>query len=102
MRRVVVCILCIVFVIFLFACAGPTRIEKNFGKSVKQARASQTLDPEAGKNLEPVTGLDGKAAKGAIEKYRMTFEGSRVGGQPIVQTGTQVLDRPIEGGGYSK
>ena len=103
MRRAAVCILCIVLTIFLIsACAGPTRVDKNYGKSFKQARVNQILDPEAEKNLEPVTGLDGKAAKAGIEKYRMTFEGSRAGGQPSVpsvEVGTQV-GRPIEGGGY--
>jgi len=102
MRRAVLCILCFALAIFLLACAArPTRVQKNFGKSVEQAKVNQILDPEAEKNLEPVTGLDGKAAKGAIEKYRMTFEGSRLGGQLPVQTGTQALDKPIEGGGYS-
>ncbi len=103
MRRTVIFILCIALTIFLIsACAGPTRVEKNFGKSYKQALTNQILDPEAGKNLEPVTGMDGKAAQSSIEKYRKTFEQSRENSQPIVQTGTQVVDKPITGGGYSK
>ena len=101
MRRAVICILCIVLTIFLIsACAGPTRLDKDYGRSVKQARINQTLDPEAEKNLEPVTGFDGKAAQITIEKYRKSFEGSRVSGQPLAQTGTQVVDKPIEGGGF--
>jgi hypothetical protein len=101
MRRAAICILCIVLTIFLIsACAGPTRVDKNYGKSFKQARANQILDPEAEKNLEPVTGFDGKASQITIEKYRKTFEGSRGAGQPPAQTGTQVVDKPIEGGGF--
>ncbi len=103
MRSDAICILCIVLTIFLIsACAGPTRVEKNFGKSYKQALTNQILDPKAGENLEPVTGMDGKAAQASIEKYRKGFEQSRENSQPIVQTGTQVVDKPITGGGYSK
>jgi hypothetical protein len=90
MRRAAICILCIVLTIFFIsACAGPTRVEKNYGKSYKQALANQILDPEAEKNLEPVTGLDGKAAQSSIEKYRKTFEQSREAPQPLIQTGSQ-------------
>ncbi len=105
MRSATICILCIALTIFLIsACAGPTRVEKNFGKSYKQAVGNQILDPEAEKNLEPVTGFDGKAAQSSIEKYRKNFEQSRENSQPIFQigTGTQVVDKPITGGGYSK
>jgi len=35
---------------------------------------NQTLNPEAGKNLEPATGLDGKTAEGIMQKYREGFE----------------------------
>jgi hypothetical protein len=100
MRRAVICILCIVLTIFLIsACAGPTRVDKNYGRSFKQARLNQILDPEAEKNLEPVTGLDGKAAKAGIEKYRMTFEPSHEVPQTSIQTGTQV-GKGVEGSGY--
>ncbi len=100
MRRIILCVLGFIFAVFLLACAGPTRVEKNYGKSYKQALANQILDPEAEKNLEPVTGFDGKGSQIAIEKYRKSFEGSRVGGQSPGQSGTQVVDKPIEGGGY--
>jgi hypothetical protein len=55
-------------------CAGPSRLESDFGTSVKQAKSNQILDPEAGKNIEPVSGLDGEAAQVTIEKYRKDFE----------------------------
>ncbi len=98
MRRAVLCVLSITLAILLFACAGPTRVEKNFGKSVRQARINQILDPEAEKNLEPVTGLDGKAAQATIERYRKTFEPNREVPQTLIQTGTQV-GNPIQGSG---
>ena len=103
MRRATFYILSTILAIFLIsACAGPTRLDKDYGMSVKQAQINQTLDPEAEKNLEPVAGLDGKAGQTSIEKYRKTFEGFRAGGQTSVQTGTQVIDKPIEGGGYGR
>lgn len=85
------CILCVVLTIFLIsACAGPTRVEKHFGKSFKQARLSQILDPEAERNLEPVTGLDGRASQAGIERYRKSFDPVVEVPQTIIQTGTQV------------
>ena len=35
--------------------------------------AQQTLDPDASRNTNPVKGLDGKAAKGALDNYRDSF-----------------------------
>jgi hypothetical protein len=61
-------------VLILTACAGPRQLETDYGTSVKLAIANQTLDPEAGKNLEPVREFDGKAAQAAIEKYQKDFE----------------------------
>lgn len=55
-------------------CAGPSRLEMDFGNSVSLAKSNQILNPEAGKNIEPVSGLDGEAARATIEKYRKDFE----------------------------
>jgi hypothetical protein len=55
-------------------CAGPSRLEKDFGNSVNLAISNQILNPEAGKNIEPVSGLDGEAAQATLEKYRKDFE----------------------------
>lgn len=98
MRRIGFCMLGIALALFLLACAGPTRVEKHFGKSFKQAQLNQILDPEAERNLEPVVGLDGKAAQAGIGKYRKSFEGSQVGAPSFGPGGTQVLDKPIESG----
>lgn len=56
------------------ACAGPSRLEMDFGTSAKLSKFNQILNPQAEKNLEPVEGLDGQAAKATIEKYRKEFE----------------------------
>lgn len=62
--------------IFLISvsCAGPTRLEMDYGTSYKLAKFNQILDPAAEKNCTPVTGLDGRAAQGMVEKYRKGFE----------------------------
>jgi hypothetical protein len=55
-------------------CAGPSRLEMDYGTSFKLAKFNQVLNPEAEKNLAPVTGLDGGAAKAIMERYRKDFE----------------------------
>ena len=49
--------------------------ETNFGSSFESARSGQILNPEAGKNLAPVDGLDGEAAEMTMGKYRKGFGG---------------------------
>jgi len=90
MRRRALYILITTLAIFLIsACAQPSRVDKNYGRSVKEAWLNQILDPGGEKNLEPVTGLDGEAAQASIEKYRKAFERPRETSQPLVQMGTQ-------------
>jgi PBP1b-binding outer membrane lipoprotein LpoB len=85
-------ILFALFMIFVIsACAQPTRLEKDYGRSIKQAQSNQTLNPEAEKNLEPVTGLDGKAAQASIEKYRKAFDQPREASEPMTQKETQAI-----------
>lgn len=62
--------------LFAFAagCAGPTRLEMDYGTSFKLAKFNQILNPEAEKNLEPVTGFDGGAAKATMDRYQKDFE----------------------------
>ncbi len=87
MRKAALYILSTILASFLIsACAHPSRVDKNYGRSVKQALVNQILVPEGERNLEPVTGLDGKAAQASIEKYRKMFEQPREVSQPLVQT----------------
>jgi hypothetical protein len=62
--------------IFLISvsCAGPSRVEMDYGTSYKLAKFNQTLNPEAEKNLQPVTGFDGAAAKNTLDRYQKDFE----------------------------
>jgi uncharacterized protein YceK len=59
----------------LSGCATQTpEIDKHFGDAVNAAKAQQTLNPDASLNTAPVTGMDGKAANTAIDRYEKTFE----------------------------
>jgi hypothetical protein len=64
----------IALLFLLMSCAGPGRLETDFGNSSKLSKINQIYDPEAEKNTEPVAGLDGKAAEANTEKYRKDFE----------------------------
>jgi len=46
----------------------------DFGTSYHLAKYGQILNPEAGKNLDPVTGLDGRTSEIVVDKYRKGFE----------------------------
>ena len=60
---------------FLSGCATEIgRVETDYGTSHKLAKFNQTLDPDTGKNLEPVEGIDGQTAQKIMEKYHMGFE----------------------------
>jgi len=74
MERKLVLVIGIFGLLLTVACAGPSRVETDFGTSAKLAVFNQTANPQAGKDSQPVVGLDGGAAKGAMEKYRKDFE----------------------------
>jgi hypothetical protein len=50
-----------------------TLLEKNWGRSFETVKYNQILNPEAGRNVEPVEGLDGEAAEANMAKYRQGF-----------------------------
>lgn len=49
------------------------RWESGFGTSVRASVAAQVADPAAARNLQPVTGLDGRAAEGVQSRYERSF-----------------------------
>jgi len=80
-RTIAITAVCALLALFA-GCSGPagnnpfreeTLLDKNWGRSVETAKYNQTIDPEAGKNLAPVEGLDGKAAGYAVDKYENSF-----------------------------
>ena len=55
-------------------CASPTpRFDAAFGQAVMQAKARQTLDPQASLNQDPATGIEGGPAADGIGRYYETF-----------------------------
>ena len=51
-----------------------TLLDKNWGRSVETAKYNQILNPDAGKSLTPVEGLNGKAADNSVKKYEDSFK----------------------------
>lgn len=59
----------------LAGCASTAtpNLDARFGEAVLEARATQTINPDASRNQDPVFGLDGKAASEAIGRYNDSF-----------------------------
>lgn len=59
----------------LAACAVSTtpRTDEQFGESMGILKAQQVLNPDASRNTDPVTGLDSKSAKSALDNYHNSF-----------------------------
>lgn len=58
----------------LSACAETTpRLEAEFGQAVHSTLNAQIINPEAGNTNDPVAGLDGRAARDAINNYQKSF-----------------------------
>ncbi|MFS2019924.1 hypothetical protein ACEN88_25500 [Massilia sp. CT11-108] len=55
--------------------ATPTpRYDMQLGAAVREARLAMTIDPAAGSRPDEVKGIDGRAAKEAIKRYRDSFK----------------------------
>jgi hypothetical protein len=76
MKRITRIVICLMPMIVLFLGCGPTRLEIDYGTSYELQKFNQTLNPQAEKNMEPVVGLNGKAAQNAVDKYQKEFEKS--------------------------
>ena len=58
----------------LTACVEPApRYEAEFGNATRATLRAQIVNPEAGNNPDPVAGLDGRAARDAINNYQKSF-----------------------------
>jgi type IV pilus biogenesis protein CpaD/CtpE len=45
-----------------------------FGNTVRANVAAQTLNPEASRNADPVTGIDARSAASAYDRYQQSFK----------------------------
>ena len=58
----------------LNACVEPApRYEAEFGNATRATLNAQIINPDAGNNQDPVTGLDGRAARDAINNYQKSY-----------------------------
>ena len=85
--KTTICIIALAMItLFFTGCATePSRVEMDYGVSQKLAIANQTLNPDAGKNMAPVTGLDGPAGQKAYDQYLKSFD--KPERQPVYQLG---------------
>lgn len=58
----------------LAGCATNTPyLDDHFGEAVNAAKAQQIINPDASQNTDPVAGVDGQAAKGAMDRYQKSY-----------------------------
>ncbi len=80
MVRRLFCGVALTGVALLGACAelhiipASAELDARFGQATRQARAVQTLNPDASRNLEPPMGIDAVAAQHAIGVYQDSFK----------------------------
>ena len=79
--NIILMVVLAMFSVSLWGCAGNVpeaqRIDYlniNYGNSFESAKNNQILNPEAEKNLDPVVGFDGQAAKYTVDRYKKSFE----------------------------
>jgi outer membrane murein-binding lipoprotein Lpp len=73
----------------LTGCSLSPRYDRQFGSSVQQVLAQQTLNPQAGANRSPVNGMDGKAAESVYENYQKSFRAPEAQTSSLGSVGTR-------------
>ncbi len=69
----------------LAGCANSTpRWDAQFGASTRANLAAQVLDPAASRNPNPAIGVDGRAAKGAHDRYQRSFAQPESAPPPLI------------------
>ncbi|VXC18801.1 DUF3613 domain-containing protein [Massilia sp. 9I] len=58
--------------------------DRQFGNATRANLAVQVLDPSAAANRQSATGVDGRAAKGAYERYQKSFAQPESAPAPLV------------------
>lgn len=55
-------------------CASQSpNLDSHFGEAVNLVKAQQMINPDAWRNADPVTGIDGKAGKSAYDQYQKSY-----------------------------
>ena len=80
-KIILIVVLAMFSVVTLWNCAGNLPeskridyLEQNWGKSFESAKKNQILNPEAGKTVEPVIGLDGQVVEHSVANRKKSFE----------------------------
>jgi type IV pilus biogenesis protein CpaD/CtpE len=55
-------------------CATTPRWDGRFGETVRATLATQVANPAAAANANPVSGIDGRAARATQERYEHSFK----------------------------
>jgi len=88
-RTITVALVCVLGA----GCSSVTpNYDARFGDAVRDAKRKMTINPNAGKNNDPVTGMDGRAARDAMNQYHESYKtpppavnviniGGQIGGQ---------------------
>lgn len=65
---------CSLAVLGLSGCVATSpQLDARFGDATRALTAQQVISPEASLNPSPVSGVDGKAASGAMQQYTKSF-----------------------------
>ena len=62
--------------------------DAHFGDNARIALAQQVAQPLAARNADPVAGMDGRAARGAYERYQKSFSEPAQQPAPLVASGS--------------
>lgn len=69
-----------IYILSAFAMIGLTacqatmpRYESEFGDSIRNTFNAQVINPDASNNPDPVSGIDGRAARDVINNYQKSF-----------------------------
>lgn len=61
-------------VALLSACVSTTpNLDTTFGEATRQTLRQQIINPQAGNDNNPVAGVDGRAARDAVDNYYKSF-----------------------------
>jgi hypothetical protein len=64
-------------VIMISGCAGTPELDKNWGRSYEEAKATQTMNPDGHYNLAPVEGQQGPVVERNLNDYLKSESGAK-------------------------
>ncbi|WP_024302870.1 hypothetical protein [Pseudogulbenkiania sp. MAI-1] len=64
----------VVMASLMAGCSSTPYLDSRFGEAVDMALAQQTINQQASQSTDPVSGIDGKAAREAMGRYHDSFK----------------------------